>query len=79
MSIGRSSAYWSANRYADPEVQPEATAPLHDLPAQAAARFKAVREGLRQIRGVAETVRYMGVSWRWSWPPTTSRPCLRNR
>ena len=67
MSIGRSSAYWSANRYADPEAQPEATAPLTDLPAQAAARFKAVRAGLLQIRGVAETVRYMGVSWRWSW------------
>jgi hypothetical protein len=67
MSVGRSSAYWSANRYPDPEVQPEAGAPLVDLPAQAAARFKAVRTGLLEIRGVAESVRFMGASWRWSW------------
>ena len=67
MSIGRSSAYWSGNRYPDPETQPDATAPLRDLPAQAAARFKAVRSGLLQVHGVAETVRYMGVNWRWSW------------
>lgn len=67
MSVGRSSAYWSANRYADPDAQPEPTAPLRDLPAAAAGRFKAVRSGLLEIQGVAESVRYMGVSWRWSW------------
>lgn len=67
MSIGRSNAYWSANRYPDPEAEPPPTAPLKDLPAQAAARFKAVRAGLLGIRGVAETVRYMGPNWRWSW------------
>jgi len=67
VTMGRSSAYWSANRYPDPEVQPEATAPLEDLPAAAAARFKAVRAGLLAIDGVAENVRYMGASWRWSW------------
>ena len=67
MSMARSSAYWSANRYPDPDVQPDPAAPLQDLPAQAAARFKAVRTGLLAIRGVVETVRYMGVSWRWSW------------
>ena len=67
MSIGRSSAYWSGNRYPDPEAQPDPTAPLKDLPAQAAARFKVARSGLLEIRGVAETVRYMGVPWRWSW------------
>jgi hypothetical protein len=67
VSIGRSSAYWSGNRYPDPEVQPDPTAPLRDLPAQAAARFKAVRSGLLEIRGVLENVRYMGTSWRWSW------------
>jgi hypothetical protein len=67
VSIGRSSAYWSGNRYPDPEVQPDPAAPLQDLPAKAGARFQAVRSGLLQIRGVVETVRYMGVSWRWSW------------
>jgi hypothetical protein len=67
MSISRSSAYWSGNRYSDPGAQPDLTAPLDDLPAQAAARFKAVRRGLLEIRGVVESVRYMGVSWRWSW------------
>ncbi len=67
MSIGRSSAYWSANRYPDPEAQPEPTAPIKDLPAQTGARFKAVRTGLLQVRGVVETIRYMGVSWRWTW------------
>ena len=67
MSMARSSAYWSGNRYPDPEVQPDPAAPLHDLPAQAAARFATVRGGLLAVRGVVETVRYMGVSWRWSW------------
>jgi hypothetical protein len=67
VSIGRSSAYWSGHRYPDPETQPDPTAPVWDLPAQAAARFKAVRAGLLEVRGVVETVRYMGVSWRWSW------------
>ena len=67
MSVGRSSAYWSANRYPDPESQPEPTAPVQDLPAQAAARFKAVRSGLLEIPSVVETVRYMGSSWRWTW------------
>jgi Protein of unknown function (DUF3788) len=67
VSIGRSSAYWSANRYPDPEAQPEPTAPIKDLPAQAGARFKAVRTGLLQVGGVVETMRYMGVSWRWTW------------
>jgi hypothetical protein len=67
VSVGRSSAYWSGNRYTDPEAQPEPTAPLGDLPAPAAARFKAVRSGLLEIGGVTETVRYMGTSWRWTW------------
>jgi hypothetical protein len=67
MSVSRSSAYWSANRYTDPDAQPEPTAPLHDLPAAAAGRFKAARSGLIEIPGVVEVVRYMGVSWRWSW------------
>jgi hypothetical protein len=65
--MARSSAYWSANRYPDPESQPDREAPLQDLPPQAAARFAMVRAGLLAIKGVVETVRYMGVSWRWSW------------
>ncbi len=67
MSVGRSSAYWSGNRYADPDAPPDPAAPLQDLPAQAAARFKAVRSGLLEIGGVVETVRFMGANWRWTW------------
>jgi hypothetical protein len=67
MSQQRSSAYWAANRYADEAVEPDATAPCTDLPPAAGARFKALRDGLRVLPGVAETVRYMGTSWRWAW------------
>jgi len=67
VSVGRSSAYWSANRYPDPAAEPDPTAPLRDLPAAAAARFKVLRAGLKSIKGVTETVRYMGANWRWSW------------
>jgi Protein of unknown function (DUF3788) len=63
----RSSAYWAANRYADESVEPPATAPLEDLPAPAAARFRVLRDGLVALEGVAETVRFMGASWRWAW------------
>jgi hypothetical protein len=65
--MARSSAYWAGNRYADPGQEPEAAAPLTDLPAPAAARFGLLREGLRALPGVGETVRYMGQSWRWAW------------
>jgi hypothetical protein len=67
MTQQRSSAYWAANRYSDEAVEPAATAPGKDLPAAAAARFKALRDGLRALPGVGETVRYMGTSWRWAW------------
>jgi hypothetical protein len=67
VSRARSSAYWASVRYPDPDIQPDPAAPLRDLPAAAAARFKAVRSGLLAIHGVAESVRYMGASWRWSW------------
>lgn len=67
MSQARSSAYWAANRYADEAQEPAPTAPLKDLPAAAAARFKALRSGLVALEGVAEAVRYMGASWRWAW------------
>jgi hypothetical protein len=63
----RSSAYWSANRYADADQPPAATAPMGDLPAAAAARFGALRGGLVALPAVAESVRFMGASWRWAW------------
>ena len=67
MSRNRSSAYWAANRYGDEAAEPAATAPLHDLPAAAAARFKVLRAGLKDLAGVVEVVRFMGASWRWAW------------
>jgi hypothetical protein len=67
MTIGRSRAFWAGNRYADEASEPSQTAPLHDLPAGPAARFRAVRTGLLQLDGVIETVRYMGTTWRWAW------------
>ena len=67
MSVGRSTAYWSGNPYADPAVEPAPTAPLSDLPAAPAARFRAVRGGLLALEGVGESVRFMGMPWRWAW------------
>ena len=65
--MGRSNAYWAANRYLDEAVEPAPGAPLEDLPATAAGRFRVLRNGLLAIGGVAESVRYMGASWRWAW------------
>jgi Protein of unknown function (DUF3788) len=65
--MGRSSAYWASNLYLSEAEEPSPTAPLHDLPATLAARFRALRDGLLQIDGVAEQVRFMGPSWRWAW------------
>jgi hypothetical protein len=67
MTRGRSSAYWAANRYADAAVEPAPDAPLLDLPAAAAQRFAALRDGLLALEGAAESVRFMGTSWRWAW------------
>jgi len=67
MTRARSNAYWAANRYGDETIPPDPAAPLKDLPAPAAARFKALRKGLGGLTGVAEVVRYMGTSWRWAW------------
>ena len=67
MTRARSSAYWAANPYGDEAVEPAATAPLTDLPGTAAARFAQIRDGLRALTGVAESVRYMGPLWRWAW------------
>lgn len=67
MSRGRSPAYWSGNRYALDTEAPAPTAPLKDLPTQASGRFRALRTGLLALDDVAETVRFMGESWRWAW------------
>jgi hypothetical protein len=65
--MGRSSAYWSGNLYQSELQEPEPTAPLRDLPPALASRFQLVREGLLQIPGVGEQVRFMGATWRWAW------------
>lgn len=63
----RSSAYWAGNRYPNETAEPAVAAPLDDLPAAAAGRFRALRGGLTALPGVVEAVRYMGTSWRWAW------------
>ena len=65
--MGRSSAYWTSNLYVSEAEEPAPTAPLEDLSPSIAARFRALREGLLQIDGVSEQVRYMGPTWRWAW------------
>jgi hypothetical protein len=65
--MGRSSAYWTSNLYTNAAEEPPPTAPLRDLPATLASRFKAVRTGLLAIKGVTEQVRFMGATWQWAW------------
>ncbi|MGH7528454.1 MAG: DUF3788 family protein [Gemmatimonadales bacterium] len=65
--MGRSSAFWAGNRYLSEAEEPAPGAPLHDLPAAAAGRFRALQSGLLGIDGVTETVRFMGATWRWAW------------
>lgn len=65
--MGRSSAYWTSNLYLSEAEEPSPTAPLDDLPASVAARFRVLRDGLLQIEGVTEQVRFMGPTWRWAW------------
>jgi Protein of unknown function (DUF3788) len=65
--MGRSNAYWKSNRYMAEAEEPEPSAPLKDLPPALASRFRAVRDGLLEVSGVAEQVRYMGPTWRWAW------------
>jgi hypothetical protein len=67
MTVGRSTAFWAGNRYLDEAAEPTPTAPLSDLPAAPAARFRAMRTGLLELEGVTETVRFMGATWRWAW------------
>jgi hypothetical protein len=68
--LGRSSSYWQGNRYPHPSSEPEPKAPLKDLPAAAAARFRLVRDGLRAIEGVVEHVKFLGPQWHWAWEYT---------
>lgn len=63
----RSTAYWSANLYPDPEREPRPAGPLRDLPALASGRFRTLRDGLLALPEVTERVRFMGVLWCWAW------------
>ncbi|HET7598778.1 MAG TPA: hypothetical protein VFK09_00710 [Gemmatimonadales bacterium] len=65
--MGRSAAYWAANPYRMPQVEPPPTAPYRDLPGTAGERFRRARSGVLAIRGVAEQVRFMGLPWAWTW------------
>jgi hypothetical protein len=65
--MGRSSAYWTSNLYVNEAVEPVPTAPLTDLPATLAGRFRALRTGLLAIDGASEQVRFMGPTWQWAW------------
>ena len=67
MTRSRSPAYWSGNRFANPAEEPPATAPLKELPPTLAERFRVLRTGLIDLAEVAESVRFMGESWRWAW------------
>ncbi len=65
--MGRSNAYWTTNLYTDAAVEPSPSAPLQDLPAGAAERFRMLRAGLLAIGDVSEQVRFMGPMWQWAW------------
>lgn len=65
--MGRSNAYWTSNLYVNEAVEPVPTAPLTDLPATLAGRFRALRTGLLAIDGASEQVRFMGPTWQWAW------------
>ena len=65
--MGRSSAYWATNLYPDPRQAPKPAAPHKDLPTGPAARFRRVRDGLLELDGVVEHVKFMGPTWRWTW------------
>jgi hypothetical protein len=65
--MGRSSAYWASNLYPAEQQEPEPDAPMRDLPPALAGRFQQVRNGLLEIPGVSEQIRFMGNTWRWAW------------
>ena len=65
--MARSTAYWAANFYSDPDNPPRPGAPLRDLPPIAADRFRMLRETLLDIDGVSEKVRFILPNWKWTW------------
>ena len=65
--MARSTAYWTANFYSDPENPPRPSAPLRDLPPIAAQRFRMLRETLLELDGVSEKVRFILPTWKWTW------------
>src|SRR5688500_7314940 len=65
--MARSSAYWAANPYRNPDETPDPDAPYAVLPPQQAERFRRVRTALGALPGVAEQVRFMGNPWGWAW------------
>ncbi|MEO8295438.1 MAG: hypothetical protein ABI613_07990 [Gemmatimonadota bacterium] len=65
--MARSTAYWSANLYQDPETPPRPGSPLRDLPPDSADRFRSLRDGLRQFEGVSERVKFILPVWKWAW------------
>jgi len=65
--VARSTAYWAANFYPEPDDPPRPSAPLRDLPPIASQRFRMLRDGLLQIDGVSEKVRFILPNWKWTW------------
>jgi hypothetical protein len=65
--LARSTSYWSANFYSDPDDPPRPSAPLRDLPPIAAQRFRMLRDTLVEIAGVTERVRFVLPNWKWTW------------
>lgn len=65
--MARSTAYWAANFYSDPDIPPRPGAPLRDLPPIASQRFRMLRESLLGIEDVTEKVRFILPNWKWTW------------
>lgn len=40
---------------------------MRDLPPDAAARFRAIRDGIRAFEGVSERVKFIPPNWNWAW------------
>lgn len=67
VSLARSTAYWAANFYSNPDKPPRPGAPLRDLPPIASQRFRMLRDALLEIEGTSERVRFILPNWKWSW------------
>jgi len=65
--VGQGTVFWRSNQYPDPSEEPAPRAPYRDLPRVQADRFRLLRRGLLDQKGVAERVRFMGDKWRWVW------------